>query len=309
MYDLIIIGAGPAGLTAGLYAARKNLKTAIISSNIGGQVTWTGKIENYPGKPDIQSGAKFMLERKAQVQEFGVEFKTDLVTEITRQQPEQLGEQGQDYFIIHGESQQYESKAVIIAAGLEHRTLNVPGEKEFTGRGVTYCAICDGPMFKDKDVAVVGSGNSGLEAAEFLLNVCPKVYLLEMKDNYQGDKVLVDKISQNDKLIFMPRTNIKEIQGKDFVTNIKVNTAQQEKEITIQGLFVEIGYKTKTDWLKKLLDLNQKGEIKVNRNCATNVPGIFAAGDVTDVKYKQIIIAGGMGALAALAANEYLLAK
>lgn len=302
MYDVIIIGAGPAGLAAGLYAARKNLKTLIISKDIGGQVVWTGRIENYPGRTDIESGARFMLEIKKQVDGFGVEFKSDMIQSI-KKSPSNGG------FIVHGMNQQYESEAIIIAAGLEHRTLGVPGEKKFTGRGVTYCAICDGPMFAGKEVAVVGSGTAGLQAAEFLLNICPQVYLLEMLEDYQGDPIVVDKIKKNGKLKFLPKTTIKEIYGNNFVTKISLNTQQTIKELDVQGVFIEIGYKTNTQWLQDLVELNQQGEIKVNKICATNIPGIFAAGDVTDTRYKQIIIAEGMGAAAALAVNDYLLGR
>lgn len=296
MYDVIIVGAGPTGMTAGIYTARKQLKTLIVSPNIGGQVAWTNVIENYPGIERIENGAMFAIQMKKQVKDFGVEFATDVIKQMVKTQ--------ENLFELAGENKKYQARAVIIATGMTHRRMNVVGEEKFTGRGVTYCAICDGPMFAGKDVVVVGTGNAGLQAAEFMLKICPKVYLLEMMSDYQGDKILVERIKKNPKLEFLPQTKIKEIRGDKFVNQVVLDSG---KSLGVEGILVEIGYKAESDWLNNLIELNQHGEIVINQKCETSTPGIFAAGDATDVKYKQIIIACGAGAIAALSANDYLL--
>ena len=313
VYDLIIIGAGPAGMTAGIYASRKEMKTLVISQDVGGQMSKTAAIENYPGVEKID-GVALAFKIKKQVEGFGAEFITDKVKEI-----KQLTTHSQqlEFEVIMEDNKKFRAKSIILAFGLEKRKLGLANEEKFIGNGLSYCVTCDGPMYRDENVAVVGGGNAGAEAVEFLAKICPKVYWLEVMDKINADEILVNRISKLKNIKIMTSVQVAELIGKDKLESIKIKPADSkigeephhpvfQENIHISGLFVEIGYTPKSDWLKKMVDLDKRGQIKVDNLCHTNMPGIFAAGDCTDTKYKQIVIAEGQGAIAALEAYEYV---
>lgn len=295
-YDVVVIGGGPAGITAAIYAARKGLKIAVLTKDIGGQVAKSPVIENYTGYSEI-TGADLSKRFKEHLDEFKFEFKETEITEIKKL------EKG---FMIESSAGSYEGKTVIVASGAHPRLLKVSGEEEYSGKGVTYCATCDAPLFNGKEVAVVGGGNSGLEAAIQLFNFSPKIYLLHRHEKLKGDQVLVDRVEKNKKVTVMPETEITEIRGGQLVELVKIKQAGTEKELKVGGVFVNIGYTPETDLVKGLVELNEDGEIKVDFCNNTNVPGLFAAGDCTNVPHKQIIVAGGEGCKAALSAAKYL---
>ena len=217
-----------------------------------------------------------------------------------------LNAQAGGRFVVESKAGNFEGKTVVVATGAHPRLLRVPGEEEFTGKGVTYCATCDAPLFNGKEVAVVGGGNSGLEAAIQLFNFAAKIYLLHRHEKLKGDQVLIDRVEKNEKVMVLPESEILEIRGGQFVELIKVKQAGEEKELKVGGVFVNIGLTPETDFAKGLVEMNESGEIKVDFCNNTNVPGLFAAGDCTCVPHKQIIVAGGEGCKAALSAAKFL---
>lgn len=301
MYDTIIIGTGPAGFTAGIYAARREMKTLIIGKEMGGQLIWASEIENYPGFKSINS-FDLISRMSEQVKSLGVEIKSDEVKKM---------EKKDDKFILHTNRDIYEARTVILALGLSPRRLAIPGEEKLTGKGVSYCANCDGPFYKNKTVAVVGGGNSALDAAEILSKIAKKVYLIHRRDEFRGFEVLVGEIRARKNIEFVLNGEPKEIIGENKLEKIKVfnNKTREEKEIAVDGLFVEIGRIANTDLAAGLAKRNERDEIIVDEKCMTSCPGMFAAGDVTPVEFKQITIACGQGAIAALAAYQYLRLK
>lgn len=304
MYDTIIIGAGPAGMTAGIYTARKKMKTLIISQDVGGQMAKTAIIENHPGEK-ITDGVGLAFKIKKQAEDFGVEFVTSKVKAIKKQ--------ADNLFEIETEdNKKFQTKSIILAFGMEKRKLGLENEKNFMNKGISYCVTCDGPLFKNKKVAVVGGGNAGAEAVEFLAKSCPKVYWLEMMPKLNADKILQNRIAKLENVKTMTDTQITDFIGDDKLEKITLRQAQgtsdksEVKSLEVSGVFVEIGYISHSEWLKDLIDLDKMGQIKVNELCQTNVPGIFAVGDCTQTKYKQIVIAEGMGAIAGLEAYEFI---
>lgn len=300
-YDVIIVGGGPAGLTAGIYATRRNLKALVITKNIGGQVTLTHKIENYPGFIEI-TGTELAELFRQHAEALGVEIAMDEVIEIRKNAEK-------DFTIKTLYGMKYKAKAVILAIGREHRMLNVSGERELIGKGVSYCFTCDGPFFKDKVVAVIGGGNSAFRAAEYLSEIAKKVYLIHRRDKFRAEETLIERVKSKENVEFVLNTVVKEIIGKDKVEALKVENVKTRKEriINVNGIFIEIGHVVRRDLIEKLgLKTNEKGEIIVDKHCQTNIPGIFAAGDCTDIPEKQIVIAAGMGAIAALSAYKYI---
>ena len=279
IYEVIIIGAGPAGLTAAIYTTRRALKTLVLSKDLGGQAALTNNIENYPGFNRV-TGQDLMQKFYEQAMLTGAEFD---FTEV-----ETLSKTGDLFTLKTAKNQSFQAKAIILAFGLTPRNLNVPGEKEFGGKGVAYCATCDGPLYKAKTVAVIGGGNSALDAAEFLSKIAAKVYLLNRKDVFRGEEILLKKVqaSANIELIY--------------------TQANTDKEIAVEGIFVEIGHLAKTDWVANLVELNERKEIKISLDCETKTPGLFAAGDITDISYKQAVISAGEGSKAALQAYKFL---
>lgn len=301
MYELIIIGGGPAGMTAAVYAARKKLPTLLISGDIGGQVLWTTGVENYMGYQFIE-GRELMQKFEEQVKQ----FPTDVKVEVGKR-AEKLSrvDGGFEVRVTSGET--YKAKAVILATGKRPRQLNVPGEKELLGKGVTYCAICDGPLFADENVAVIGGGNSALEAAEDMIKIAEHVYLVSLTP-LTGDQILIDKVKSAKNLTMFMEHEVLEIKGESRVDGIKIRdlSSKQDKQLDVGGVFIEIGLIPNSEPVKELVRLNGLGEVEVNCGNETGVPGFFAAGDVTSVPDKQIVVAAGEGAKAALQAHRYL---
>ena len=298
MYDLIIVGGGPAGLTAAVYAARKRINTLLITNDIGGQVNWTMGIENYMGYQFIE-GAELIAKFEAQVNQFPIDRKIgQKVTEITKID---------NGFEIITESGKSQGKTVLLATGKRPRHLNVPGETELIGRGVTYCAICDGPIFAGQKVAVVGGGNSALEATLDMVKIAEYVNLVSITP-LTADPVLIEKLSGAKNLAVFLEHKPEEISGERLVENIVIKDLRtgEHKQLDVNGVFIEIGLVPNSDMVKDLVRLNQYGEVPVNCSCETEIPGLFAAGDVTTVPEKQIVIAAGEGAKAALRAHRYL---
>lgn len=298
-YDLIIIGAGPAGMTAGVYAARKQLKTLILTIDIGGQTTWSSGIENYLGYTYI-SGAELVQKFEEHLRQFDISIEFSAVKNVVRQ--------GSDFQVYTEDGKSYICRALIIAAGKSPRMLNIPGEKEYTGRGVTYCATCDGPLFSGQDVAVIGGGNSGLDAVVQLMKICPTVYLIEYESQLRADEVMRKQAMNARNVEIMVNTQVTEISGDSFVEKIVVKSRITgiKSEIDVKGVFVEVGLSPNAKFINDLIKLNDIGEVVVDCGGRTGIPGLFAAGDVTNVPQKQIIIAAGEGAKAALGAYSYL---
>lgn len=298
LYDLIIIGAGPAGMTAAVYAARKKLDTLVISKDVGGQPLLTSSIENYMGYQYI-TGQELIEKFEDQVKQFPVAL-------LIGKEAENLASEEGEFIVSTSNSQNFKARSLVIASGTSSRSLNVPGERELVGRGVSYCATCDAPLFEEMEVAVIGGGNSALTAVRDLTKYANKIYLIYL--DLVADQILVEKAEESEKVEFFPGYTVKEIGGADKVENtvIKSKEGGEERKLPLDGVFIEIGLIPNSQFAKDLVKLNDLGEIMVDCECKTNVPGIFAAGDVTDVPEKQIIIASGEGAKAALSAYHFL---
>jgi len=340
VYDLIIIGGGPAAMSAGIYGARKKLKTLLLAKELGGQqMIESYQMENYLGYYQI-SGVELVqkfiehlkkFEKKESAGNYDLEIKEgESVFRIEKIPPNlprnkfgagslkreepfslpPLQKGGWGGFSVYTEKNQYQTKTIIIATGKRQRILDVPGAKQFEGKGITYCATCDAPLFNDKIVAVVGAGDAGQDTAWQLVQYAKKVYIINKYPELRGSNVaLSEKLKASEKVEIIGSVLPKEVKGDKFVRELIYFNPETKEEgsIKIDGIFVEIGSVPNTDFLNGLLELNQKGEIIIDhRNCATSVPGIFAAGDVTDLPYKQVVIAAGEGAKAALSAYEYL---
>jgi len=298
VYELIIVGTGPAGITAAIYAARKKMDFVVLTNNVGGQVTLSSEIENYTGFQYItgeELGARF--------QEHLERYKFELTMEEVREVEREV-----DLFRVRTDVGTYLGKTVIIATGRKPRELKVPGEAEFKNRGVTYCATCDGPLFEGLNVAVVGGGNSGLEAVLQLIKIAKSIHLLQRGPQLKADMVLVKKAKASDKVKVWTNTQVKEIVGDKLVTGIRVQRNGKETLLPAQGVFVEIGSIPNSDMVD-FVEKNRLGEIIVNCKCETNILGLFAAGDVTNVPEKQIVVAAGEGCKAALSVFRYLSQK
>jgi len=299
MYDLIIIGGGPAGMTAAVYAARKRLTTLLISQDLGGQPNATAGVENYMGYQFIE-GPELMQKFEEQVKRFPVDVKIG-------QEVSNLSQISQGFEVRTEKGESYQAKAVIIATGKRPRPLNVPGEEKLRGKGVTYCAICDGPLFAGMKVAVIGGGNSALEAAGDMVKIASHVYLVSLTP-LTGDQILIDKLKNANNLTISLEHEVLEVKGRNFVEGIRIRDLKsgQEKELEVGGVFVEIGLIPNSEFVKQVVTLNHLGEIEVNCANETGVPGLFAAGDVTNVPEKQIVVAAGEGAKTTLQAYHYL---
>ena len=298
MYDVIIVGAGPAGLTAGIYTSRRNLKTLILSKDLGGQVTTTPDIENYPGFETIE-GFELMKKFEEQNKNFGVEIIYEEVVKIIP---------NKNTFIVKTTEKQYEGKTVILAFGKTPRSLSVPREKEFTGRGISYCATCDAPLFRSKIVAVIGGGNSALDAALLLSGITKKVYLIHRRDEFRGFETLVKEVKKKKNVELVLSHIVIEFKGNKVLKSMIIESkkTKERKELQVEGAFIEIGSEVKTDFIKGLVKLNENNHIIINGNCETSHPGIFAAGDVTNTPFKQIVVAAGEGSKAGLNVYNYI---
>jgi len=300
-FELIIIGGGPAGLSAGIYASRQKIDTLLITEDFGGLVfRKVGKICNYLGFPDISS--KDLIEN----------FKKHLFSypiEVLKERVVSLKKEDNVFKVSTKEKKEFFSKAVILATGSVPRFLKIPGENEFLGKGVSYCAACDGLLFKKKSVAVIGGGNSGCETAIFLAGLDNEVFLIEAGNELRAEEVTKEMVVENKKIKLFLNYKVKEIRGTDFVEEIVLEglKSSEDKILKVQGVFIEAGYLPASQIAKDLVDFNEKGEIIVDRsNFQTKTEGLFAVGDVIEGKYKQIIIAAGQGAQAALFCYDYI---
>lgn len=310
MLDLVIIGASAAGCSAAVYAARRNLNFRIVTKDSGGEVALSGVINNWPGQIET-NGFKLAQDFINQIKSYNVPVDEGLMAKSIR--PEK------NYYIItaadsSGKEKQYETKTVIIASGIHPRVLNLKGEKELRGKGITYCTVCDGPLFKGKTTATIGSGNSALESALMMAGIAKKVYLItRYADNPEnncgfpkGENILVDKVKALDNIEIIYNAESKAVLGSSKVESLKYFDLKnkQEKEIKIDGAMIHIGMVPNSDFAD--VEKNKIGDIKIDNKCRTSQAGIFAAGDVTDVPYKQIAIAAGQGVISALSAIEYI---
>jgi len=300
-YELIIIGGGPAGITAGIYAARQKIKTLLITKDFGGQLGRKAvAIENYTGFEKISGSdliKKFTEHLKKQV----IEIKIDEVKKIEKV--------GDDFLVNTKNKDTFKAKAVIVASGADPRPLEIPGEKEFLGRGVSYCTTCDAPLFANKTVAVIGGGNAGFEAAIALAQWAKKIYILEYSNKIAADSENQERAQQTGKVEVILNAQAKNIKGGKMVETLTYQNRQTQEEINlaVDGVFIEIGTQPATSFVKGLVEFNEKDEIKVDPfSGETSTPGLFAAGDADNVPYKQIVVAVGEGAKAALSAVNYL---
>ncbi|NYT20362.1 MAG: FAD-dependent oxidoreductase [Methanomicrobiales archaeon] len=299
VYDVLIIGAGPAGLTAGVYCARKLLKTLIISENIGGQAVESWSIENYMGFAKI-TGDDLMRKFEDQVRSQNIRLEVDKALILDRS--------GNEFMVNTATGAAYRARAVILAQGKHPRTLGIEGEDRYWGRGLSVCSTCDGPLFRDKVVAIVGGGNSALQTSIEMSGIAKEVHLI-VRSRIKADETYVRLYEQKKNITTHTNAIISALQGKDMLSAITIRDRDsgKETEIAVDGIFLEIGWIPNTAFVEGLVDMNDLKEIEVDINCHTSVPGIFAAGDVTNIRTKQIITAAGEGAKAALSAYEYLM--
>jgi thioredoxin-disulfide reductase len=302
MFDVIIIGGGAAAMSAAIYAARRQMKALIITKDIGGQMMWASVIENYPGFKSIP--ATELIEKfSEQVRELGVETKMNEVKKVAKL--------ADDTFEVSTAAETFSAKTVIVAIGAAHRRLGVPGEEKLIGRGVAFCANCDGPLFRNKTVAVVGGGNSALDSAEVLSKIASKVYLIHQFDAFQAFENLEKKVRGSANIEIIMQSKVEEIFGEKKVASIKVRrlTDNSSQEIAVDGIFVEIGFEVKTDLVAALVNTNDRHEIIINDRAETSLTGLLAAGDCTNTAYKQIVTSAASGAIAALSAYNYIQLK
>jgi len=304
VYDLLILGGGPAAMSALIYAARKMIKLALLTEDIGGQVAWTSEIENYIGFQTV-TGMELTEKFKEHVQQFDVPL-------LIGQKVVTVRRRGELFEAVLEDGSMYAGRTVIYATGKRDRPLNVPGEKELVGHGVAYCATCDAPFFKKKKVVVVGGGNSAFTAALDLLKLSAAVTMVNLAPGWQADQILIDAVTKyGDQVKFLNEHQIQRIVGEQRVEAVRIKNHKTgaEHEMPIDGVFVEIGLLPNSDPVKDLVELNQQGEVVIDCHCRTSVPGFFGAGDVTTVPYKQIVISAGEGSKAALKAYDYLTGK
>ncbi|MBW2992255.1 NAD(P)/FAD-dependent oxidoreductase [Candidatus Woesearchaeota archaeon] len=299
MYDTIIIGAGIAGLTAAIYAARKRMNFEIISSDFGGQFMVAGEVLNYPGITKT-TGAEFSKIMEEQMKFNDVNVKLESVKEVKRE--------GENFRVITDKGE-YETKTVILATGARARELGVPGEKELKKKGITYCSICDGPLFKDKEVAVIGGGDAALEAVDFLDKIVSKINLLVLGDKFTAHEYLQEKVKNNPKVNVLFNAKTTEILGDKFVSGVKYEQNGEEKELKVEGVIVEIGRVPNTEFVKDLTELDVHGHILIDCQGHTKIPGLLAAGDCASGHEYQYVIAAGQGCMALIKAARYLAEK
>ncbi len=299
IYDVVIIGGGPAGLTAAVYCMRKGVDTAIIVKRVGGQMSETSAIENYMGYRHI-NGLDLVDKFQEQVQQFVIGYGEGVGVASV--------EDGPIKTITLDDGRLVRGRTLIIASGKSWRKLGVPGEQKLTGRGVAYCTICDAPLFAGRGVVVVGGGNSGVEAAIDLAAIAGEVIVVQNLDRLTADKILTDKLAAFGNVRYVYNSSVREIKGENAVTSVVLENAATgaAMEVGADGIFIEIGLEPNSGFARGIVEMNDAGEIVVDCACRTSRAGVFAAGDVTTVPYKQIIIAGGEGAKAALSACDYL---
>jgi len=302
IYDLIIIGGGPAGITAGIYAGRQRMKTLLITKTFGGQMAQKAtEVCNYPGFPRI-SGMEL-------IEKFVEHLKKQESVEIKFSEVEKIEKENNIFTITTTENEKIEAKSVIVATGADPRPLEAVGEKEFIGKGVSYCVTCDGPIFKNKTIAIIGGGNAGMEAALFMVNYATKIYVLEFGAEIKCDQENKNDAKKSDKIEIITSASVKEIKGETMVNSLvyQDNVSKEMKTLEVQGVFIEIGSQPATALAKGLVDFTKRDEIMVeSETFTTKTPGLFAAGDDNSGPYKQIVTAAGEGCKASLAAYDYL---
>jgi len=296
MYDLIIIGAGPSGITAAVYAARKKMDFLVLTDDIGGQTVWSSDVENYTGYQFI-TGLELAQKFEQHLRQYDIAVREN--------EPVISLAKNNGFFTTTTAKAAYQSRTIIIASGKRSRELKVPGEKEFRNKGLAYCATCDGPLFSGKDVAIVGNGNSALDAALQMVRLSSRVYIINNVQSMSGDAVMREKVISSKNATVINEAEVTAILGDKFVTGIRIKRNNAQEDIAVQGVFVEIGLIPNSDFVS-LVKKNDLGEIEVDCRNFTSVEGVFAAGDVTTVPEKQIIIAAGEGAKACLSAFRYL---
>lgn len=302
MFDLIIIGASAAGVSASIYAARRRLNFKIISADVGGEVATSGEIENWPGVVHT-NGVDLADQFKAHA----------LANKVVIDEGKWVGEIKKEgnVFLVSGKNPngsvfEEKAKTVLVATGVHSRELGLPGEKEFRNKGVSYCTVCDGPLFGGQTVATIGGGNSALESALMLADIAEKVYLINKNNYFKGEKVLIDKASQNPKIEIIYEAMTSAIEGDKFVNTLEYkDKSGQIQKLDVKGVFVHIGQIPNSNFIPDV-ELDEVKQIKVNMRGETNIPGLYAAGDVTNIPYKQIVIAAGQGVAALLSAVDYL---
>ncbi|MGE5862148.1 MAG: thioredoxin-disulfide reductase [Nitrososphaerales archaeon] len=302
-FDVIIIGSGPAGYTAATYTSRAKLKTLIISGSLpGGQLMTTSEVENYPGFPNGIFGPELMMNMREQAARFGSIIVDDEAIEVNfKQKP----------FFVKTYSKPYLSRAILVCTGATPRKLGIAGEEEFGGRGVSYCATCDGPFFKGEDIAVVGGGDTALEEATFLTKFGKSVKLIHRRNSLKASKILQEKSFENPKIQFLWDSTITKITGNKKISAISIKNlnTQEERELNVGGLFVAIGHEPNTKIFKNQIEMDDHGYIVLKENSRTSVEGVFAAGDVHDFRYRQAVTAAGYGCMAALDVEKWLTEK
>ncbi len=342
-FSTVIIGSGPAGLTAAIYLARAGIKPVVLSGNrLGGQLGMAAKVENFPGFPEGIPGGQLMLRMRQQAERFGVEIVLVQAKKIIAAKSFESGkDQDQAGFVVVTDKEEIRAQAIIIATGASARWLGVPGEKRWRGRGVSFCATCDGPFFRDKVVAVIGGGNTALTEALFLARLARQVFLIHRREHYRAEKILQERLRQEKKIIPLFNTQVKEFLGQERLTHLRlesrlvVETGEYQEEIArypdqygdqksgrsarnlvpdqsfqwqlaVDGAFVAIGHRPNTAFLKGFLELDEKGYIKTKNEVFTSIEGVFAAGDCVDYRYQQAVTAAAMGCKAALETERFL---
>jgi thioredoxin reductase (NADPH) len=298
---VLIIGSGPAGLSAALYAARADLEPVVLTGmELGGQVSLTYTVENYPGFPEGVGGMEMVELFKKQAERFGARMEFDLAAEVDLS--------ARPYKVVTQNGNSYLAETIIISTGASAVHLNVPGESELTGRGVSYCATCDGWFFKDKEVIVVGGGDSAVEEGIFLTRYADNVTIVHRRDELRAGAILTERAKTNPKIKFAWNTVVEEISGNGAVKAVKLRDTQsgEEREQEIDGVFIFIGHKPNTSLFKDQLDMDDLGYLIVDDKMRTNVPGVYAAGEVADPHFRQVITSAGMGAAAAIQANHFI---
>lgn len=302
LYDVIVVGGGAAGLTAGLFATRRSLKTLIVSQDIGGQASTTPEIENYPGI-DFVDGFDLMQKFKSQAEKYGAKFVLDSVVEVVPQDDSN--------YLVKTNTQSFVGQTVILAFGLSHRKLEIPGEAELEGKGVMYCSVCNPLLYKDKDLIVVGGGSSAVQAALSLSKLAKHVTVVNLMSELRAETVVQERLKQQKNISAIMNAESQKVEGTDSVTGLTIFHKDTSTKETIPAscIFIEVGYVAKAAWIKGLVDTDERNQITVSANCETSRPGILAAGDITTITFKQVVISAGEGAKAALEAEQYLLRK
>jgi len=301
--ELIIIGGGPAGYTAALYAARANLEPLVIEGfQWGGQLMITSDVENYPGYPEGVLGPEMMKDFRRQAERFGAEFISDDVTRVDfSERP----------FRVYVGEEEYRADAVVVATGANARQLGIDSERTLQGRGVSYCAVCDAAFFREKEIVVVGGGDSAMEEATFLTKFADRVTIVHRRDEFRASPIMLDRARANDKIEWVTNAVVEKVLGDNVVTGVRIRDLSTDEltDLPADGLFVAIGHDPSTELFVGQLDMDEQGYVLTHDGTATNVEGVFAAGDVVDHIYRQAITAAGMGTMAALDAERWLTAR